>query len=471
LVYEHFDREILNLELSFLNTKILNLIQMSSQKGEKVEVPKREIGLLDLVFMNLGGQSPFLSVLIYGTAVFIIAGVFAPIAVILGTILVLFNGLVVYKLSTKFTQSGGYYTYAYYSLTKRLGFETGWTYLLYSSFYGSGYLLGAVTMLTIIFNVSTWYIALGLLVISTAFLITGKRTSFKYAMVASLLEIIIMGSLAILFLSSTHFTFYNPLNAKISLSSIASAIIFGSGIPTGYGSITPLSGEVKDPKKTVPRAIITVILLGGLLAAFDIYAITDHIIFYHIGVNSTDMLHLIENRFGLLTLAFVVFAALNDGILATLTFMFATSRTIYAMSLHGFFPPQLSKLKNKSEPINASIATAVLYWLIVLGSLYFEGGNAENAFLVVSLISLLANLYVHLATDLSLFKISLKRLRKRLYEITLAIGSAGFTLYIMLNSVPSISPVIIDIFLLWLLAGFMLAEVIDIAKQQEEEEG
>jgi hypothetical protein len=41
----------------------------------------------------------------------------------------------------------------------------------------------------------------------------------------------------------------------------------------------------------------------------------------------------------------------------------------------------------------------------------------------------------------------------------------------MLNSVPSISPVIIDIFLLWLLAGFMLAEVIDIAKQQEEEEG
>ena len=106
----------------------------------------------------------------------------------------------------------------------------------------------------------------------------------------------------------------------------------------------------------------------------------------------------------------------------------------------------------------------------MLGSLYFEGGNAENAFLVVSLISLLANLYVHLATDLSLFKISLKRLRKRLYEITLAIGSAGFTLYIMLNSVPSISPVIIDIFLLWLLAGFMLAEVIDIAKQQEEEE-
>ena len=444
---------------------------MSSQKGEKVEAPKREIGLLDLVFMSVGGQSPFLSVLVYGTAAFITAGIFAPIAIILGTVLVLFNGLVVYKLSTKFTQSGGYYTYAYYSLTKRLGFETGWTYLLYSSFYGSAYTLGAVTVLSTIFAVNPWYIALGLLAISTGFLITGKRTSFKYAMAASLLEIAIMGALAILFLSSTHFTFYNPLSTNISLSSIATAIIFGSSIPTGYGSITPLSGEVKDPKKTVPRAIVTVILLGGLLAAFDIYAITDHIVFYHISVSSTDMLHLIENRFGLLTLAFVVFAALNDGILATLTFMFATSRTIYAMSLHGFFPPQLAKLKNKSEPINAAIATAILYWLIVLGSLYFEGGNAENAFLVVGLISLFANLFVHLASDLSLFKISLKRFKKRLYEITLAIGSAIFTLYIMLNSVPSTPSVIINIFLLWLLAGFMLAEVIDIAKQQEEEEG
>lgn len=442
----------------------------SSQRG--VQKPSREIGLRDLVFMSLGGQAPFLSILVYGVASYSYGGSFAPVAIILGTLLVLVNGLVAYKLSTKFTQSGGYYTYSYYSLTKRLGFETGWTYLFYSALYGSAYVLGAVAVISTILPLfNTYQIALVFLVLASGFALLGKKPSFKYAMFASTLEIIIMGFLAITFLYSTHFTFYNPVTKIPPLSALAAAVIFGSSIPTGYGSITPLSGEVKDPKKTVPRAIVTVILLGGLFASFDVYAIVDHIIYYHLQLSSSiSLLTLIQDRFGLATLAFATIAAINDGVLATLTFMFATSRTIYAMAVNGFFHEKLAELKNGREPFNAVLVTVGAYWLIVMLSLIMFGGNAYNAFLTVSFVSLLGNLYVHLATDFSLTRISLKRLRKRKVEISLSLGAALFTMYVMITSIPSGTEVTLGAFVLWLLAGFMVAEIIDMARQEQEDE-
>lgn len=441
-----------------------------SLSEERVE-PKREIGLRDLVFLSLGGQSPFLSVLVYGVEAIQKAGFFAPVAIVLGTFLVLANGLVVYKLSTKFTREGGFYTYAYYSLTKRLGFETGWAYLLYSSFYGVAYALGASYVLSDIFSINPMIIVIVILIVSSVLALSGKKPSFKYAIFASILEIVMLLVLAISFLYSTNFHFYNPVSKLPPLADIALAIIFGSSIPTGYGSITPLSGEVKDPKKTVPRAIITVILLGGSLASLDIYAIGDNILFYHLVPTKLDVLTLIEDRFGLLTLAFVLFAAANDGILATLTFMFSTSRTIFAMASHGFFPKPLTKLINGSEPIYSVSVTVAAYWLITILSLLLVGYNLENAFFNVALISLFANFYVHLATNFSLFKISLKRARKRKFELALSIFSVLFTLYIMLNSAKASSTAFAtDAFLLWLIAGFLVAEIIDMSKEKEEED-
>jgi amino acid transporter len=72
---------------------------------ETRRVLRREIGLLDLVFLSFGGQSPFLSILSYGVLVLTSVGAIAPVAILLGTLMVLVNGLVVYKLSTRFTQA------------------------------------------------------------------------------------------------------------------------------------------------------------------------------------------------------------------------------------------------------------------------------------------------------------------------------------------------------------------------------
>ncbi|MCY0850727.1 APC family permease [Sulfuracidifex metallicus] len=445
---------------------------MSNKESRQGQQPppkelKRDIGFLDLTFLSLGGQSPFLSILLYGTVSIIEAGLFGPIVILLGTLLVLLNGLAVYELSKRFTKAGGYYTYAFYSLTRRLGFETGWVYLLYSVAYGSAYILGAGYVMSSVLGISPWIIVLVVLGLGSALVLSGIKPSSKYAMFASILEIALMTTLAIFFLHSTGFRFYNPFSKIPSFGDIALGILFGSSIPTGYGSITPNAGEVKDPKRTVSRAIVTVILIGGLLAAFDVYAIADHLSFYGLNPANVNIVSLIESRFGVVTFALVIFGAMNDSILATLAYMTATSRTIFAMASNGLFPEKLSQLKNY-KPTNAILITIALFFGITVLSL-FSLMQAFEAFLVVSSISLFANLFIHLAADSSLFKISLKRASRRRTEIALAIGGAIFTIIDLVTSIGNTSYTMVYVFFAWIIIGFLIAEVEDMAKQEQNE--
>lgn len=437
---------------------------------------RREIGLLDLVFLSFGGQSPFLSILSYGVAVFALVGGLAPIAILLGTLMVLVNGLVVYRLSMRFTKAGGYYTYAYYSLTKRLGFETGWIYTIYSTVYGAAYIVAATisleTALKILArtlgvgpSVDPLALMTGIFAVSSTFLILGIKPTAKYAMIASGLEAGIMVALAFMFIASTGWRFYNPFSSPAVPTALASAVLLGAAIPTGYGSIAPVSGEVKNPKRNVPLAVVTVILLGGSLAALDIYAVADHIIY--VGGGSS-MLQLIADRFGLLTLAFVFFAALNDGILATLAYMVATSRTIYAMSYHGFLPSLFNKVHAKSGPLYAALAAIGLY-AVALYPIVATAPDLSTAFITMGFLAMLANIVVHVSANLSLLRISLKRISKRWWELALSVAATVLTTYIALQSIGGIQPGIVSTFMGLIVLGFLVAEARDMILEGEEE--
>lgn len=134
----------------------------------------------DLLFLAIGGQSPFLSILIYGTSVVLAAGLYGFIAIALGTLLALLNGLVVYYLSSKFAESGGYYTYAYYSLSERFGFEAGWAYLLYAFLYGAAYIFGASWLLSLVLPLSALELAAVVFAAMALVVLLGIRPTFYY---------------------------------------------------------------------------------------------------------------------------------------------------------------------------------------------------------------------------------------------------------------------------------------------------
>jgi len=61
----------------------------------------------------------------------------------------------------------------------------------------------------------------------------------------------------------------------------------------------------------------------------------------------------------------------------------------------------------------------------------------------------------------------LKRARKRILQLALSISAVIVTLVIFSASVEGTVPLTLDIFLLWLIAGFLIAEIIDMSKEED----
>ncbi len=474
------DENDLNNDKTNLKTDYLRLKRTSALK--------KRLSFKDLFFLSLGGQAPFLSLLTYATSVIIYSFIFSPIIIILGSLLVLINGLVVSKLSKKYQEAGGYYIYAMYSLTRRLGLETGWMYIFYSAFYGSAYIVGASFLLHYVFNLNPIISALIVFIPATTFLIMGTKPSAKYAEFSGIIEIAFIALISIIGIYLAHFHFFNPIKEIPPINKIALAILFAIGIPTGYGSITPLSEESIN-HKDIGKATLMVIIVGGLVISFAVYGLVDAGLYNSqissIITSSVPILDLLKEDFGIIALIFMIYAAISDGILASLSFMLGTSRTIYAMSQKEMLPSVFSWLRN-NEPIMASILTAIIYGGLSLTGL-ITIKDPFYLFLEFGAIAGLSNVFVHLSANFSLVLSSIRDIKNRAkiigsYAIgkilnflinkmtDLIIGAAAilFSLIVLLYSMATVNKIVENLFMGWIIMGFLYAEIVDSMKQNHD---
>ncbi len=450
------------------------MAEPSDSKGELT----RHLTFKDVFFLSFGGMSPLLSILTYGAFAITLAGYDAPLVMIVGTLLVLVNGLSVTQLSKRFSTSGGYYTYAFQALSARIGFDTGWMYMFYSILYGLAYLVGGIFIITIVLGIPTYFSFLVIMVPTVTFLIIGVTSSAKYALVAVSLEIGLM--LAIVF-----YSFYmakgaayipNPTVYPLSSSDFVLGILFAMGIPTGYGSIAPVSGEVKNPKKVVGRSVITVILVGGTLATFMLYAIANLILQNNIVIpvaNKLPVVDILRNDFGGAGRFFyyaVAIATINDAILAVLSFGTASIRTLFRMGYDRTLPSVFAKKLGEKPMVATLFISAVM---VALPLLILNSISAETAFIVLGTISALGGLFIHVSANLSLLRIGFRRGKRLMLkngkhfmsilsdyrEFFLALIGAVISSIVLLYSAYSTVPVYTTVFLVWIVLGFILSEV------------
>ena len=442
---------------------------------------KRSLGLRDVFFLSFGGMSPLLSLLTYGAVALEYGGPLAPLIMIIGMLLVLVNGLVVMQLSKRFRTTGGYYTYAFQALTERVGLSTGWMYLFYSSLYAMAYLVGAVFIVNTIFGVSSYLIFFVIIIPAIAFLILGVRPSSKYAVYTGIIEIlvivVIFGFSILLAGGSTYIP--NPITMHISSGFLALGILFAMSIPTGYGSIAPISGEIKDPEKTVGRAAVSVIMVGGTLATIFLYGIYNLLL--HLGVSvpgagGLPILGILENHFSVYSYYIVIvvaIASINDGILALLSFGSAASRTIFRMGVDRSFPAFFAK-KIRDQPIAGNITVSLILFFIPL--IMITRFPNETAFIILGTIASLGGLFIHIIADFSLIRIGLRRSKRMLLrgakglwsrtkdykEVILAIAASIITSIELIYAAYSTVLVYSTLFLIWIVLGYIIVDIKDI---------
>lgn len=339
---------------------------------------RRDVGVTGAVLLGLGS--------ILGTGIFVSSGVAAGVAgpavvlaVVLAALVAACNALSSARLAASHPVSGGTYEYGYRYLTPSIGFLAGWMFLLAKSASAAtaalgfaGYVLGALG-----WHGQTWRVGLGIgAVVALTALVAGgtKRSNRANAVIvaltlAALLAFVLAGLPAALANAASH---VQPLAGTGGGSSAllqATALMFVAF--TGYGRVATLGEEVREPARTIPRAIVATLLVSALLYL----AVT----FVAVGAAGADAfaaaargtaapLEVLARELAGPGVAWVVAAGAITAMLGVLlNLVLGLSRVLLAMSRRGDMPSWFARVdETRSTPRRAVLGVGVVVAALVL---------------------------------------------------------------------------------------------------------
>jgi amino acid transporter len=189
------------------------------------------------------------------------------------------GALVINELSSRFPQEGGLYVWSREAFGPFHGFVAGWTYWIYTVFYFPGLLLASASMAAYIVGgrgaqlaqdrTFLLSVSLALLVVAVVLNIIGLNIG-KWLQnaggVGTYAPLLMLAGIAALVCfrhgSATHFTVSNMMPAwNWDTVNFWSQIAFAF---TGLELVSAMSEEVRDPRRTLPRAVFG----SGALIAF-----------------------------------------------------------------------------------------------------------------------------------------------------------------------------------------------------------
>ena len=232
---------------------------MLMREPSRAEAPqttlRRQLGLLDAVGIGFGA--------IIGAGIFVVTGVAARVAgpaliasLAVAAVAATFNALSSAELAARYPQSGGTYEYGYQLLGSWQGFIAGWMFLA-SKIAAAGVVaigLGAyATML--LPDLNPRLLAVGAVLLFTILNYFGVQRTSRVNLAIVTLSISSLLLLVVLGVSSVKPTNFRPFAPTgIGGAMEGAAILFFAY--TGYARIATLGEEVRDPRHTIPRAIM-----------------------------------------------------------------------------------------------------------------------------------------------------------------------------------------------------------------------
>jgi APA family basic amino acid/polyamine antiporter len=336
---------------------------------------RRELGVLGAVFMGLGS--------IVGTGVFVSIGIAAGItgpSVVLAVVLAAFvataNGLSSAQLAAAHPVSGGTYEYGYHYLNPTLGFTAGWMFLLAKSASAATAALGFGGYFLDLIGVGTgWLVptALAAVIGLTAIVLVGIRSSNVVNITIVSVTLLTLAAFVIFGLPEVDGANFEGFIGDGGAPGFIESIALMFVAYTGYGRIATLGEEVREPRRTIPRAIIatlvTTMVLYGAVA------------FVAVGVGGTDTLADLTERLAapLEELAkgfsgdglgaFVAVGAITAMLGVLLNLVLGLSRVLLAMGRRGDMPAATARINpaGTTPTVAVPVMGVVIALLVLIG--------------------------------------------------------------------------------------------------------
>ncbi|NJP36042.1 amino acid permease [Alkalicoccus luteus] len=404
---------------------------------------KRTLTLWQVVFLGMAWNTPMIYFSVYGVAVEGSSGYLTP-AYTLAVLAVLLTGASYAVMAKKIPISGSAYTFAKKAIHPNVGFLVGWVLLLNYLF---APIIAAITFgifLGAQFPAVPTIAWVALLVGALAFIaIMGIRSSANVSRVIVLSQLVfLVAFIGILIVQLTQGTgsgtllsaapFLSPeLTIPMAVAG-ASVVVFSF---LGFDTMTTLSEETIDSKRTIPRAIFIMIgIVGTTHVGISYFGHLAYPAFTFANPDSAAMELMMVVGGSALSAVFitVLIAAIFAQGLASVT---AASRLLFVMGRDEILPKQIfAKLHPKRKtPVNNILIISVLSF----GALFIP---LDTAMLFVNFGALTTFLFV----NISVINLYLKEktsynnsFKYQLANLYVPLGGAAFMLLLIMMIEPS----------------------------------
>ena len=305
---------------------------------------------------------------------------------LIGGLITLCGALSVAELAAALPETGGFYAYLREGWGRLAAFLFGWSELVLIRASALGgiavvfgeYLLRSFGIDPIEHSIASRALSAGAIAFAAAVnirgatvgaLIVGVATWMKFSALALLV-------LAAMLLGSAHGANTAHLTAStgapVALSAMGLALVSILWAYDGWGDLSFASGEVKDPQRNLPRAIVF-----GTLAIVVIYLLTNVAYLYVSPIDAVarsplvaaDTMMTLFGRAGVALVSIFVmissFSSLNGS-------MLASPRVFFAMADDGLLFPVIAKVHPRYRTPYVAILLAALLGMVLVMSRSFE---------------------------------------------------------------------------------------------------
>jgi amino acid transporter len=378
------------------------------------------VGLAGAVMQNVTHIAPAIAAFFFTQTLVSFAGGQAPLAYLVGLIIVIPLGVCLMELARKFPSAGGYFTYVSRTLGPSMGFLTGWVFVLYSPVVAGPSLavLGQILQDELASNYGItfpWYIAviIGIPLVAWAGY-TGISFSIKWIVVVGLAEFLIVLALGLTgladpgpggFTFATFTTSFNPGDLATTSGFFIVVVLTVQGL-TGWEAAVPLAEETENPRRNVPRSIMASILIIGVML---VIAQWGQVIGWGVDdlpnlktsaeVPGLVIAHRVWGGMWWLTLLAMITSVLG----ASLACQNVATRMWYSMGRAGVLPKAFGKVHpTRKTPTNAVTAQLILSVVLGFGGPWLLGGPWPFFIFLIAFVLVLGVIFVYVAANVGL---------------------------------------------------------------------
>ncbi|CAI8961393.1 Putrescine importer PuuP [Pseudomonas sp. IT-P12] len=322
-----------------------------------------------------------------------------PAAYLAALVAMFFTAMSYGRMASAFPVAGSAYSYVRKAISPKLGFIAGWAVLLDYLFLPMAiWLIGAAYLYSAFPVVPQWVWVLAFIGITSAINIVGLKLANGINALLMLVQFLVLIAFVALCVhyvagdASTPLWSMKPFfNGDMQMPLIMSGAAIACYSFLGFDAVSTLTEETRDPRRTIPRAIMLITLIGGLIFVGVSYFVQiAHPSFQFDSVDSAAY-EIARNIGGDLFVSIFLIGLIVGQFASGLSAQASGSRLLFAMGRDGVLPKSFFGTLHErfGTPINsillcAAVALLALKLDVTTSTSFINFG----AFLAFSLVNL-----------------------------------------------------------------------------------